>query len=82
MQTISIDIEESKIDIILNILKHLKDDVIDSYTISSKIDKNYDPFFDKRKKRLKKLRDDIKLGKMPMYDFESSMDELIRELES
>ena len=51
-------------------------------SIEKSSDKNLeiDPYFYKRKKRLSKLREDIGSGKMPMYDFDSSMDELIREL--
>lgn len=41
-----------------------------------------DPYFYERREELHKLRDDIKSGKEKMYDFEESMDELIRELES
>ena len=48
------------------------------------LDKNLeiDPYFYERKERLHKLRDDISNGKVPMYDFDNSMDELIKELES
>ncbi len=41
-----------------------------------------DSYFDKHQERLKKLRDNIKLGDMPMHDFDSSMDDLITELHS
>lgn len=84
MHTISIDIEESKIDIVLNLLKHLKDDIIEGYSVAPKVDKNLetDPYFYERKQRVELLRDKIRAGEVPMYDFESSMDELIRELES
>jgi hypothetical protein len=84
MHTISINIEESKVDIVLNLLKHLKDDIIESYSVSPQVDKNLeiDPYFYKRKERLLELRENMGSGKMPMYDFDASMDELIRELES
>lgn len=41
-----------------------------------------DPYFYERREQLHKLRDDIRSGKEPMYDFNESMDELIKELES
>ena len=84
MYTVSIDIEKNNIETILNLLSYLKEDIIKSYSISPSIDMNLeaDAYFYERKKQLQSLRDDIKLGKMPMYDFESSMDGLIRELES
>jgi len=41
-----------------------------------------DPYFYERKEHLHKIRDDIRSGKEPMYDFNESMDELIKELES
>jgi len=41
-----------------------------------------DPYFYERKEHLHKIRDDIRSGKVAMYDFNESMDELIKELES
>jgi hypothetical protein len=41
-----------------------------------------DAFFYKRKERLEKLHQDVVSGEMPMYDLDSSMDELIKELKS
>jgi hypothetical protein len=76
MQTIHINIEENKMDIFLNIIKNLKEDVVKSYSISS------DTFYDERKARLTNLRNDIKSGKEPMYDFDRSMDNLIKELKA
>ncbi|HHH19170.1 MAG TPA: hypothetical protein ENK86_01470 [Campylobacterales bacterium] len=84
MQTIRIDIEESKVDILLNLLSHLKEDIIKSYSVSPKIDDNLslDPYFYERQKRLKQLREEVHSGQMPMHDFNTSMDELIEELKS
>ena len=78
MQTIHINVDESKVDILLNIVKNLKDDVVKSYTISE----SEDVFYDERKKRLMMLRENIKSGKEPMYDFDSSVDSLIEELQA
>lgn len=41
-----------------------------------------DPYFYERREDLHQLRADIRDGKEPMYDFNESMDELIKELES
>jgi len=35
-----------------------------------------------RDKKLQKIREDINSGEMPTHDFETSMDELINELEA
>jgi len=78
MQTIHINVDESKMDILLNIVNNLKDDVVKSYSISHA----KDVFYDERKKRLMTLREDIKSGKELMLDFENSVDELIEELQA
>lgn len=41
-----------------------------------------DPYFYERKKQIAKTIEDIDSGKIKMYDFDESMDELIAELES
>ena len=41
-----------------------------------------DPYFYERKKQIAQTIADIDSGKMKMYDFDESMDELIKELES
>jgi len=76
MQTIHIDVNDNKMDIFLNIIQNLKEDVIKSYSVST------DAFYDERKTSLIKLREDIKSDKEPMYDFDTSIDELIGELEA
>jgi hypothetical protein len=78
MQTIHINVDESKMDVLLNIIKNLKDDVVKSYTISA----SEDAFYHERKKRLMTLREDVKSGKEPMHDFDSSSDALIEELQA
>ena len=84
MQTIRIDIEESKVDFILNFLSNLKEDVVKSYSVSSTADENLrlDPYFYERKQRVEKLSKDIHSGQTPVYDFNESMDKLIEELKS
>ena len=78
MQTIHIDVDESKMDVLLNIIKNLKEDVVKSYSIST----SQDRFYDTRKKRLTALRENIQSGKEPMSDFNSSIDGLIEELQA
>jgi len=41
-----------------------------------------DRYYYERREQLHQIRDDIRSGKEPMYDFNESMDELIAELES
>jgi len=41
-----------------------------------------DPYFYERKKQVAQTIADMDSGKMKMYDFDESMDELIKELES
>lgn len=84
MKTIHLQIEDNKVDVFLNIVKNLKDGIVKNYCLADDIDENLqlDPFFYERQKELHQLRDDIKLGKMKMYDFNDSMDELISELEA
>jgi len=84
MQTITLNVEDNKVDSVMTLLQELKENLIDSYSLSSSNDKNLklDPYFYERKERLAKLREDIKTKKMPMYDFDNSMDELMQELEA
>ncbi len=42
MQTVIIDVKDNKLDVILTIIKNLKDDVIESYYIDSKKLENSD----------------------------------------
>ncbi len=84
MQTITLHVEDSKVDSVMTLLQELKNSLINSYSLSSSNDKNLklDAYYYERKERLLQLREDIKSQKMPMYDFDSSMDELIKELEA
>ena len=41
-----------------------------------------DPYFYERKEQLHQIKDDIRSGKIEMHNFDESMDELIKELES
>ncbi len=80
-------------DNILWFLNKFKDDGLKIVTTSleeSKVDnfktlnKNLelDPYFYKRQERLVKLRDNIESGDVSLVDFDTSMDELVKELQS
>ena len=77
MQTIHIDVDDAKVDILLNIVKNLKEDVVKSYRISH----SEDAFYKERKKRLTALRENIKSGKEPLSSFDHSVTRLIEELQ-
>jgi len=80
MQTLKLNIPDNKIDIVLNIINNLKDDLISGFEITDK-NLEIDPYFHERKKYLHSLHENIKNGKEASYDFDTSMNELIAELE-
>jgi len=83
MQTLKIDIEDNKVDMVLNLIKNLKEDVIKGYTLTPTDDQiKEDLYYYERQKDLHNLDEKIKNSKIQTYDFETSMDELIKELES
>jgi len=47
MQTLTIETEDNKADVLLNLTKNLKNDIVKSYTLSSDKDKNlaFNPYF-------------------------------------
>jgi hypothetical protein len=78
MQTITLQVKDDFMTEFMKMIDTVKDNVV------VQKDKNleYDPYFYERQKKLQQIRDDIESGKMATYDFETSMDELIKELES
>jgi hypothetical protein len=78
MKTLTIEVKDDFMTEFMKMIDTVKDNVI------VKKDKNLelDPYFYERQKDLQKTMDDIESGKMPTYDFETSMDELIQELEN
>ena len=78
MQTLTLEINDDFMGDSMGFLDDFKDN------IKVKKDKNLelDPSFYERQKKLKKIREDINSGEMPTHDFETSMDELINELEA
>ena len=56
MQTIKLEIEDSKVDIVLNIIQNLKDNIITKYEIVSEI-KEHQDFINISEKSLEKVWD-------------------------
>lgn len=82
MQTIELQVNDMYMQNVLIMLNSLKDGMIEKVKIKSDSNLEYDSYFYERKKRLHKLRADIRSGKEKMFDFDKSMDELIAELEA
>jgi len=70
-------------DKIVWLLNKFKDDGVEIVTLPEKgLQEKNDLYFNERQERLMQLRDNITSGEMPMYDFDSSMDELVEELQA
>ena len=78
MQTITLQVKDDFMTEFMKFIDTVKDNVV----IQKDKNLEYDPYFYERQKKLQQIRDDIKSGKMPTHGFETSMDELIKELES
>ena len=84
MQTLTIQVKDDFMIEFMKMIDTVKDNVVvqkDGAPLGCK-NLEYDPNFYERQKKLQQIRDDIESGKMPTHDFETSMDELIKELES
>ena len=84
MKTLTIQVKDDFMTEFMKFIDTVKDNVVvqkDGGPLGSK-NLELDPYFYERKKDLQKTIDEIESGKMPTYDFESSMDELIQELEN
>lgn len=84
MQTLTIEVKDDFMTEFMKMIDTVKDNVIvkkDGMPLECK-NLELDPYFYERQKDLQKTMDDIESGKMPTYDFETSMDELIQELEN
>ena len=80
MQTVHINVDENKVDVLLDFIKNIEEDKVESYTTTFTESKN--TFYAARKKRLQILREDVKSGKEIMYDFDIATDALIEELQA
>ena len=78
MQTLTINIKDDFMGEVIKFIETAKDNI----TIEKDKNLEYDKYFYERQKKLQQIRDDIESGKMPTHDFETSMDDLIKELES
>jgi hypothetical protein len=78
MKTLTIEVEDDFMTEFMKMIDTVKENVV----IQKDKNLEYDPYFYERQKKLQQIRDDIESGKMATYDFETSMDELIKELES
>ncbi len=56
MRTLKLEIEDSKLDIVLNIIQNLKDDVVKKYEVINE-DKDQKDFIDISQRSLKKIWD-------------------------
>jgi hypothetical protein len=81
MQTIRLEVKDGYTQNILDMLGSVKDIMLEKIEVQKDPNLEYDPYFYERREELHKLRDDIRSGKMEMYDFNDSMDELIEELQ-
>ena len=84
MQTLTIQVKDDFMTEFMKFIDTLEDNVViqkDGVSLGCK-NLEYDPYFYERQKDLQKTIYEIESGKMPTYDFESSMDELIQELEN
>ena len=78
MQTLTVKVQDNFMQDFLTIIGQHKG------KIHLEEDKNlkHDPYFYERQKDLQQTMDAIDNGTMPMHDFNSSMDDLISELEN
>jgi hypothetical protein len=78
MQTLTIQVKDDFMSEVTKFIETAKDNIVVQKDNNLKLD----PYFYERQKDLQKTIDEIESGKMPTYDFESSMDKLIQELEN
>ena len=82
MQTIQLQVKDNYIQNVLSMLESIKDIMIEKIEVQKDKNLEIDPYFYERREELHKLREDIRSGKMKMYDFDKSMNELIVELQN
>ena len=82
MKTIQLEVKDNYVDNVMTLLSGLKDIMIDKIEIQKDKNLELDPYFYERKAELEQLDRDIESGKEELFDFNESMDLLIKELES
>ena len=85
MQTITLQIKDEKVDEFLVILNNLKDDLIDTFTLTNSDEKEYikSEQFLKDKTKLEQTLQDIEDGKAILYtqeEFQNKMNYFINDL--
>jgi len=78
MQTLTVNIQDNFVQDFLTIIDHYKDKV----SLEKNVNLEYDPYYYERQKDLQQTFEEISSGSMPTHNSESSMDELIKELEN
>ena len=81
MQTIQLQVKDGYTQNILDMLGSVQDIMLEKIELQQDPNLEHDAYFYERQESLHKLHDEIASGKMPMYDFNESMDELIEELQ-
>jgi len=77
MQTLTVKVQDNFVQDFLTIIEHYKDKI----HLAKDANLEYDPYFYERQKDLQQTIDAIENAKMPTHDFNTSMDDLIAELE-
>jgi len=80
MQTLTIDIKDDFMTEFMKIIDTVKDNVV----VRKDENLEFDPYFYERQKKLQKIRDDIKSGKVEMIDdkeFWEDMDAFVETLQ-
>jgi len=85
MQTITLQIKDEKVDEFLVILNNLKEDLIDTFTLTNNEEKEYlkSEQFLKDKKKLEQTLQDIEDGKAILYtqeEFQNKMNYFMNDL--
>jgi len=82
MQTIQIEVKEDYIQNVLTLLQSLKGVMIEDAHLENDPNLVYDPYFYERKKSLEQTLDAVKNGEMELYDFNDSIDTMIKTLQN
>ena len=83
MQTIQLQVKDNYMQNVVGMLESIKDVMLDKIEIKQDSKLQIDPYFYERREQLHQVRDDIRNGKMKMYEkdeFEKEMDEFEKEL--
>lgn len=78
MQTVTLNIPDNHFETVMTIIRNLKDNLIAHYEIAHVSD----PYYEERRKHLQHVHTQLETGQMPAHDFESSIQELMAELDA